>query len=356
MTRYSKDPQRMYNYWNSANTEMIALQPKFPYMVTSSMISKHQKQWDQASTKNYFYLLFDADPDMPGAMPKREAPPQISSAITAELARCEHDIDSSMGLYESFAGEASQERSGRAIVARQSRGSLGLYPFVDHFGMALTHSTRVLIGLIPFVYDTERVVRIIGEEDEELNVPLNASQPNLPGVSPNLPQNYVSPVREGITEFLNDLTVGKYDVVVTIGPSYATVREETTAMLVEMLKTMPPQVAVPMLELLIESMDLPKAEKMKKRIQQIINAPPQPDPKIEIEIQKLGMEMQKQIREDFLAHFKAMLMVAQSESMEAGQQVQQYEAIVDGYLREKEIEAQRAQQEQAQTGQQGATQ
>ncbi len=64
--------------------------------------------------------------------------------------------------------------------------------------------------MIPAVYDTKRVIRILGENDEEKQVVIN-------NVMVNMGQQFQT----------NAMTVGKYDVRVSVGPTYQSKREES---------------------------------------------------------------------------------------------------------------------------------
>lgn len=178
MTRFAKSPQRLYDYWVTCSTEMVALGPKSPYMATSAMIGPHKEMWDQAHLKNYYYILYESDQEQPGGKPYREPPPQLSTAIAAEIARHEHDIMSTMGIYREHIGEDKGDKSGKAILALQRQGNIGTYVFTDNFQTTLTYSDHALINLIPHVYDTERIIRILGEDGKEMAVPINARPGN----------------------------------------------------------------------------------------------------------------------------------------------------------------------------------
>ena len=288
MTRFAKVPCQMYNYWSSAITEQVALAPKAPYLVTGPMIASYQSIWDSANISNNIYLPYDIDPKAPTLYPKREAPPQLSTAMANELARVDHDIMAAMGLYQASLGDKGDEKSGRAIQAKQQQGTTGAFPFTSSFTTALTYSTKVIIALIPYVYDTERLQRILGEDGEEMAVPINA-RPDAPIMQdPNLSKKMISQPREGVTQHINDLTVGKYDVAVSIGPSYATQRQETIAMLMDFIKIMPPQVALNIGDLIANNLDMKEAGELRKRLRKMLppgmvepepgEAPPPPQP------------------------------------------------------------------------------
>lgn len=347
MVRFAKEPQRMYNYWSSSTTEQIALAPKAPYLATGKMIGPHQAQWDQANIKNFPYLLYEADPTNPVGRPTREPPPQMSSAAAHELARMDHDIMSAMGIYEASLGERGDEKSGKAILARQRQGNIGSYTYTDNFEVAYVYSTKILIDLIPYVYDTERIIRIRGEDDSEKVVPINA-RPGAP-VFRDLPQgteqDQVQP-KEGVTQYVNDLTIGKYDVVATIGPSYTTQRQEALAMLLDLAGQVP-QFAAATIDLIIKNIDVPGSEELIKRAKRLVpigirdlepgeepQQPPEqpPDPKVMVEMAKLEAQTIRDEleahRKDFEMNVKAIADLTRAEAAERGQQLQEIMAFV----------------------------
>jgi hypothetical protein len=336
MVRYAKGPQEMYNYFSTSATETYALAPKAPYLATSKMIGPYQAQWDSAAVKNYMYLLYNPDPSVPGSKPQREVPPQLSSAIANELGRMDHDIMAAMGRYQASLGDQGQEKSGRAITARQRQGSIGGYTFTDKFGGALNYSTKILIDLCPSVYDTERIVRIIGPDEKEMSVPINAVPDGqaMRDVG-EVPDNLVSH-RPEISAYVNDLSVGRYDVVATVGPSYTTQRQEASAMILDLIQSVP-KIGIATADILIKNLDIPEADEVIKRVRKLIPVeirglepgeqpppPPPPDPEILVEMRKLIIDMRAEDRKEFEAQVKAITQLAEAESKERGQQLQEY--------------------------------
>jgi len=380
MVRFARTPQQMYNYWSSSITEQIALAPKSPYLVTAGMIGPYKAQWDQAHTKNYPYLLYDIDSESPSQSPRREPPPALSSAVSHELQRMDHDIMSSMGIYEASLGQEAPERSGKAILARQKQGNIAAAPYTENFHMALTYSTKILIDLIPAVYDTERIVRILGTDDSDVAIPINA-RPNAPILSEvgQLDEKFVAAPREGITQYLNDLSVGKYDVVVDIGPSYTTQRQEALEQLMELVGAAP-QLAQVALDIIVENMDLPHSEKLIERVKKMIPVeirgledgeqpppPPQPDPlvllsmeELKVKQQEMMIKDQEQQRKDFETQVNAMKTMAETQSLTQQQQMQQIQAQLESIRLHMEAQQQAhdqiMSQEELARAQAGATQ
>jgi hypothetical protein len=216
------------------------------------MIGQYQTYWDNAAKKNYPYLPFEADPMLPGVVPQRTSPVQVNTGIQTEIIVSDQEIHDTTGLQQASLGQKSNEKSGRAIMARQREGDVANYAFYDNLARSIKYCGKIILDLIPRIYDTPRVLRILGEEGNEQFVPVNQPVFNKQGVSR-----------------IFDLTVGKYDVVVTIGPSYSTQREEAADSMLEFLKAFPQ--AAPLIgDLVAKNMDWPGAAEIEKRLKMLL--------------------------------------------------------------------------------------
>jgi hypothetical protein len=249
IVRFMKDPQRFWNYWLTMATEQVALAPKAPWLVTPEMIEGFQNEWDNAGSANYPYLKFRPDPAAPGASPRRESPPQLSPAYPVLLQIAQNGLNDTTGIYKPALGQESNETSGRAILARQREGDTGSYVYIDNWVSAIEFTGVVILSMIPEVYDTARIVRIVGDDDEISMVPINQLI-NVEGVN-----------------HLYDLTVGRYDVRISTGPSYTTKRIETANSMLEFVRIYP--AAAPLLgDLIAKNMDWPDADEVAGRLAQ----------------------------------------------------------------------------------------
>lgn len=256
LIRFARDPQQLYNFWRSAAAESIALAPRAPYLVTPTMIGEFKGQWDSHNQKNRPYLLYKPDPDAPGGRPVREMPPDIPQALLQESAIASDDMKATTGIYDAGLGARSNETSGRAISARQREGDVSTYHFRDNFNVSLTHCGRVLIDLIPKIYDTERVVRLMKEESEK---------PDFVKVNQQVMSD------NGVPTLRNDLNAGKFDVRVKLGPSYTTRRQESADSMIQFVQAFPQagQIAG---DLVAKAMDWPDADKFAERFRRSIPA------------------------------------------------------------------------------------
>ncbi len=253
LVRFARDPQQLYNYWRSAAAEAIALAPKSPFLVTPQMIGKFKTQWDTHNTKNRPYLLYEPDPNAPGAMPQRSPAPEPPVALIQESAIASDDMKGTTGIYDAALGNRSNEQSGRAILARQREGDVGTFHFQDNLNMSLTRLGVVLVDLIPRIYDTEREIAIIGADESEEFVPIN--------------KQIMSDQGEPI--LLNDLSQGRLQVRVKIGPSYTTKRIEAADSMVQFAQAVPQSAAV-MGDLIAKNMDWPGSDEIAERLKRAI--------------------------------------------------------------------------------------
>lgn len=251
--RHAKDSQRMHNYYVSAEAEAIALTPKAPFIAAEGQIEGFETEWEQANSRALSVLRYK--PTSIGGVavppPQRVMAEANVSAITNARQQSADDLKAVTGIYDAALGARSNEQSGRAILARQSQGQTANFHFQDNLAMAIRYTGRILIDLIPKIYAGPRVLRILGEGDKHEMVPVGQ-----PG------------------EFRGEqvdiqLDAGRYDVAVSMGPSYQSRRQEAAAQLVELIRANPSisQVAG---DLLVESMDIPGGKAIADRIRKTL--------------------------------------------------------------------------------------
>jgi len=266
LVRNAKDAQRMYNYWVSQEAEMLALAPKAPFIGYGGQFEGYENQWKTANTQNWPYLEVNPDvTDGQGAilpLPQRAQPPMASSGLLQAKAGASEDIKSTTGQYNASLGMGSNERSGKAILARQREGDVGTYHYGDNLARSVRNVARQLVDLIPKIYDTQRVARIIGEDGDTKMVRVNPDQQQ--------PVNKIVDQSGIVIEKIYNLSVGKYDVVAVTGPGYATKRQESLEAMGQMLQANPSLWAVAG-DLFVKNMDWPGAQEMAKRFAKTID-------------------------------------------------------------------------------------
>jgi hypothetical protein len=248
LIRNAKDSQRMYNYWNSIDTETIALQPKSPFILTPKQVQGHEAQWSEAHRKNYPYLLINPDKEAPG-WPHRNPPPQVSSAMVEKLRETDQEIRDTIGLQRASMGMQSNERSGVAIRERKREGDVGTFAFIDNLSRSLEYTGRIIVDISPALLDNERIVRLGLDDGSYEFTSVNVEAPD--------------------GRIINDLSVGTYDVVVTVGPSFTTQRTEARQSMQEFIQYYP--AAAPIIgDLYAKSMDWPGADQVAERLEYLL--------------------------------------------------------------------------------------
>ena len=255
IVRDAKDPQRMVNYWATSEAETIALAPKAPWIIAGGQVEGYERDWAQSNIRNKAYLTYKAI-DLSGRPvppPSRNNFEPAVQAITNARLLASDDMKATTGIYDPALGNKSNETSGKAIKARQTQSERGNLHYADNLVRSIRHTGRILVDLIPKIYDSARVVRILGEDGTEETTMLN--------------QEFEDPKTK--KPVLYDVTVGKYDVVIDAGPSYATKRQEAVEAMTQITSAVPELINV-IGDLLVKNMDWPGAQEMSERLKRMI--------------------------------------------------------------------------------------
>ena len=320
IARHSKDAVRMYDYWRSSHTETVALAPKNPYLIADTLLGEYGDVWKKAADELYFFLPYKTDPNNPTLRPFREQMATGSPGMLQEIALAGQDKKDTIGIQDAMLGKKSNERSGVALRERRQTGELGHYAYVDNTGEGVKTCGKIVVGMIPFVFDRKKTIRILGPDYKEKIVGING-EPNKDGR-------------------IYNLSVGKYDVDIDAGPSYSTQREEFVDKMGQILPNMTPERVDMISDILFDEMDMPRADEIAKRFRKTLPpgllddpvedddnkdssmlggaegspppnmpAPPPPDPLLELKVQEQtlkneqeatklkGLELENQIKE-----------------------------------------------------------
>lgn len=282
----AKDAQRMFNYWRTTSTELVALAPRVPWIGRKGTFDSDER-WNSANTASHSYLEFDTE--MPQRQPLDVGP---AGGALQEALNAADDMKAIIGMYDASLGARSNETSGKAIMARQREGDVSTFHFIDNLSRAIRALGRILIDLIPHVYDGPRVVRIIGEDGKEdireVNQETQAKDKKGQPVEDEMGQAVMA---------MHDLTAGKYDLTVSSGPSFTTRREEAAAQMTEMIRSLP--MSAPILGAsLAKNMDWPGADEIAEKLEKMDPTnQPQIPPEMQAQMQQ-GQEMIQQLQQE----------------------------------------------------------
>jgi len=322
MVRFAKDPQRIYNYANSAFIESAAISPEQPYLIASEQIDQYEEEWETAGAELPPYLRYRHIDGVP--MPQRANAPMANQTLVAQMSQSENDIRATMGVINVGGMQQPQDISGRSFIEQIKNNDLGTVVFTDNLKKSVQYSTEIINSLLPVAYDSERVVRVVGEDGSTEEIAFNKQERNANG--------------EWVT--MNDLSSGKYDVFSSASPSYMSQRNELMETL-NKLSANDPSFAAMTADFTASLIDAPFADKLQERvrkrlIQQGIDEP------TEEEAEKFGinpqaMQQQQQATEQAnQAFLQAQAQREQAETMKIQQQAASEAAKADKYVSENQ--------------------
>ena len=282
IVRMAKDPQRMYNFWQTSLTESVALAPKAKWLLAEGQDEGHENEWAQANIKSMPVLRYkQTDIDgKPAPVPQRLQPEPPPAGIMAAAQSMTTDLMQVVGIFDP-AQLPQGNISGKALQGQQQQVDMTNFHYYDNLTRSIRQCGRVILDLIPKIYDRERVMRIIGDD----------GKPEI------LTINQFGQDEEGITKILNDVTVGEYDIVMDTGPGYNSKRQEAVDSMMALFAADPTLIQQAG-DLLVRNMDFPGAETIADRL--AVNNPlakvddkSKVPPRVQMELQQLSAQNQQ---------------------------------------------------------------
>jgi len=252
LVRMAKDPQRMYNFWQTSMTESVALAPKAKWIMAEGQDENHESEWASANNTSFSYLRYKQTDinGQPAPPPIRQVPEQPPVAIMAAAQAITQDLQSVVGIFDP--SQLPQGMiSGKALNGQQMQTDMTNYHYYDNLTRSIAHTGRIILDLIPKIYSQERVMRIIGDD----------GKPELTTIN----QRTGETDENGIEKILNDVTIGEYDVVMETGPGYNTKRQEAVDSMMQLLAA-DPALMQQAGDLIFRNMDFPGADVIADRL------------------------------------------------------------------------------------------
>lgn len=262
-TRALRDPQRIYNYWTSSAVEFVALQSKAPFVGAAGAIEGYETYWENANRVNYSILPYKNRDDDGNELPPpaRDQPPVMADAYVKGMQVAANEMMMVSGQYQAVMGAQSNETSGKAINERQRQGETATYHYIDNLAIGIRFTGKILLDLIPKIYDTPRVIRIMAEDGTQ----------NTVAVDPKLAQAHQvkkDKVSNQVQRIFNP-SVGKYDVESDVGPSYGTKRQEAFNAFTQ-IATQSPEMMTLVGDLMFQAADFPGADEIAERLHRMV--------------------------------------------------------------------------------------
>ena len=297
LIEHGKEPQRMINYLASSMVELIALTPKTPWIITSTQLKGHEREWKAANTKSFAYLIYepvDTATGQPYPPPQRNTfEPPIQHTLLGMRA-FEDALNHGVGLDAPSLGQLSAERSGAAIAQIKEAGVLGTYHYVLNLSHAIRFAVKQLIGdgnnegLIPKIYnDPGRILRIIGEDDSEEMIGIGSKEED------------VDPKMLAQDDFAGvyDLGLGLYDVVADVGQAFGSQRQEAFNSLMQVIQSNPDLLKV-IGDIVFKYADTPGGMELSKRFRKMMppeltGDKPQIPPELEQQLEQMKGQLEQ---------------------------------------------------------------
>jgi hypothetical protein len=250
LVRMAKDPQRMYNFWQTAATESVALAPKAKWLIAEGQDEGHENEWAAANIKSSPVLRYKQR-DIEGApapAPQRLQPEPPPAGILTAAATINSDLQAVIGIFDPSQMPTGNV-SGKALQGQQQQVDMSNYHYFDNLTRSIKQIGRIILDLTPKIYDAQRVMRIIGADGKPELVTINEQKVD----------------EMGVMTILNDVTVGEYDVVMDTGPGYNSKRQEAVDSMMQLL-TADPALMTQAGDLIFRNMDFPGADTIADRL------------------------------------------------------------------------------------------
>lgn len=246
LVRFMKDPVRLKNFWRSVAAEQLGYAPKAQWIATEGAVEGREDTIRRAHMTRDPLLVVN-DEAVIGQNIQRLEPPEPQAALLNEANVNTQDMKDVTGIQDASLGIRSNEVSGRAINARQREGDIAALTYYDNGDASVLEAGDVINQLIGQVYDGTRVVRVVGQDESvkflRINDPMDPKSP--------------------------DLSVGQYDVALTIGTSYSTRRVEAAQAMMDALQVYPELMQIAG-DIIVKAQDWPGSDKLSERIKKTI--------------------------------------------------------------------------------------
>jgi hypothetical protein len=257
IVRSGKDPQKRHNYLLTSQVERIAFMPLATWVGAKGFMGKNAKIWQNAHKNQMAALEYEiiGDEDKQINAPRLITEEAPIVAVTQAMEGAEQGFKAVLGMYDANMGNRQAGESGIALQRLQQQGDTGNYHFQDNLSRAIRYEIRIILSWLSTYYDTEQVIRILGED-------LTPKQIRINGKVTKDDTDDQTKVGK-----IFDVRTGRYDVTISAGPSYQSKRQEDRAMLLSMLQgPMGELIAQRAGDLVAKTLDSPIAKELSERL------------------------------------------------------------------------------------------
>jgi hypothetical protein len=279
----SKDVQKAINYNFAEIMTEIKNRRREQWLATPDNIKGYEQMWRNPEVQNGV-LVAQPDPKT-GMMPVKQPPSEVPQTLLVNHQRLTQDLRVILGFSQSENMQGI-DISGKARRERKTEGSMSAYVFFDNANQAIEQGGRVVLDLLPFVYNEQRDMVITKQSGKTQTISLNDKDEN------------------GNIE--NAMDYGDYDIEIDTGPSFAVQKEIALEFFQQTIAASGnPQVFSLVADLWAENLDIENGPQIVERLKTMVppqiiakeegkELPPQPPSPQE---QMMQMEMQDKMQQ-----------------------------------------------------------
>jgi hypothetical protein len=169
LVRFMKDPVRLRNFWRSVAAEQLGYAPKAQWLATEAAVEGRENDFRKAHLTRDPLLIYNEGAEKPD----RIEPPQMQTALLNEAQINTQDMKDVTGIHDASLGINGNETSWPCHYGSPARGRCRSLTYYDNGNAAILEGGDVINQLIDQIYDSTRVVRVIGEDEEPKLLTIN---------------------------------------------------------------------------------------------------------------------------------------------------------------------------------------
>lgn len=176
VVRPQKAAQQMINFAKSRIAETLQQSPVSPFIAVRGQITAaNADAWKALNTRPQAVLEYEGVDlaGRPAPPPQRQVYEPPIAALSAFVAQEVDDLKATTGIFDASLGNQANETSGRAILARKDQSNLTTMHYIDNLGRSFKQAGDIIAECVPLIYDTERQVEILGEDEKQKVVTIN---------------------------------------------------------------------------------------------------------------------------------------------------------------------------------------
>ncbi len=156
-----------------------------------------EEEWGRAGT-----AVIEFDPEL--GQPIVAGPVPLPNELYKNEADAKADIERILGIYTFMQGDVgSAPQTFKGTVALDEYGQRRIKSKKDDIEYSVNQLARAVVGLMQYVYTSEKVIRLMQPNNKPKEVRIN--------------QNIYDEISGHLMEKLNDISVGKYDIIIVSG-------------------------------------------------------------------------------------------------------------------------------------------